>query len=296
MESLESPGEPSLASWLRTGEVSGSGAEAEAHEDFGFCQAHGQLEGPASGATFVGMSRAASQEAEDLWWGQQVAEVYTALVRGLLPLHDVVCCRRRLCRPTEGSVAWRLAGSRSEGREACTLLRGLHSGRFNGEPCTLVELRPVTGCPQQLLLHCVAVGHPIVGDETHDADRRLDWRFDQPLSVPRLMLHCWHLRVPLARGVVEATAPDPLGELLECDEEDQLNPRPTFGASSLLDAPVTGLTTQTSAPDAWSSFAGGLSSGIRDDTHWDVPQEHVRRVWSRPYGPPEWDDRAGPQQ
>merc|ERR1712048_1044503 len=124
-------------------------------------------------------------------------ELYTAIVRGRLPLHDVVCCNTCLCKPSEGSTAWRLAGSRREGREACTLVRGLRHGVYEGEPCTLVELRPVTNHAQQLRLHCVALGHPVIGDEVHDADRRLDFRFEAPLQAPRLMLHCRVLRVPL---------------------------------------------------------------------------------------------------
>ncbi|OLQ15625.1 hypothetical protein AK812_SmicGene98 [Symbiodinium microadriaticum] len=49
--------------------------------------------------------------------------------------------------------------------------------KTSGEVCTLVYARPVTRLPQQLLLHSAALGHPVVGDRLHDADRRLDFRF-----------------------------------------------------------------------------------------------------------------------
>jgi len=153
----------------------------------------------ASGATFAATSWAVALEADSLWEKKQAVEVYTAILRGRLRLGDIMRLHRRICRPSEGSIAWRLAGSFSEGREATTLVHGIRWGDLGGEPCTLAELRPVTCCPQQLRLHCVALGHPIVGDELHDADRRLDWRFPGQLAAPRLMLHCWHLRVPLAR-------------------------------------------------------------------------------------------------
>jgi len=133
----------------------------------------------------------------------------------------------------------------------------------------------------------MAVGHPVVGDLMHDGDRRLDWRFDQAVPAPRLMLHCWHLRVPLAQGAVEATAPDPLGGLLEIGEVETQSPRPT-----LLDVRAA----QRPVPDAWSSFAGGLGLGIVDDTHWDVPLPRLRRAPGRPFGPPEWDERTRKEQ
>lgn len=287
------PTEPSLVAWLQS---RAPGKEAS------LCQMPGQMEAATSGAVFVATSRAVELEAAVLREDQRVAEVYTALVRGRLQLQDLIRCHRRLCRPSEDSSTWRLAGTRREGQEACTLVRGLCHGKYSGEDCTLVELLPVTSCPQQLRLHCVALGHPIVGDEEHGVDRRLDWRFEEPLTAPRLLLHCWRLRVPLSKGIVEAVAPDPLGPLLDvspsehCLAVPQDMPASGSGTGSgdagcLIDEAVVGLTTQLSAADAWSEFAGGLGNGVIDDTHWDVAQ-HLRTCRSPPYGPLEWDHRA----
>lgn len=257
------------------------------------CQVVTQLERGCSGAVFVATCRAVAQEVTALQDLHQIITIYTAIVRGRLQLNDLIRCQRRLCKPSEGSDAWRLALLHREGREACTLVIGRAHGMYNGEICTLVELRPLTHVPRQCLLHCAAIGHPIVGDNIHDAERCLDWKFSNPLYAPRLLLHCWRIAIPLARGTVEANAPDPLSQFL--------NPAPMLldvdhtvhggGSSLLASAEVQGLTTKLSRADAWSTFAGGLGEHVVDHTHWDKPIRS-RACKGPPYGPPEWDDRA----
>lgn len=268
----------------------------------------GSLEVAASGASFGALSREVATEAGEIWKAQRSVEVYVAILRGQsLPLLDIIRCHRRLCRPSEGSQAWRIAGSRREGREALTLVRAVRRLRFSDELCTLVELRPVTCCPQQLRLHCVALGHPIVGDDFHSSDRRLDFCFDQDLQADRLMLHCRYLRVPLRSGIVEVVTPRPFQGLLgasdeaalTCDEELERAGHSGAGAARntrasvggiLAAEEVGGLTNQ--CPDgAWEKFAGGLSEAIFDDTHWDHLSYIPRAFKCAPYGPRDWDDR-----
>ena len=304
---------PSLQAWLRE-----QGPDAKCAD---MPQARGQLELATSGAVFAATSRAAAAEAAALWAALRMAEVYTAVLRGHLPLGDTIRCHRRLCKPSEGSWAWRLAGNHQEGREACTLARGLRHGRFDGEPCTLAELRPVTSVPQQLKLHCVALGHPIVGDVMHGSDRRLDFRFERPLDAPRLMLHCWQLRIPLAAGSVLASAPDVLGSLLQglrgdsasaaegallgaeveglaASLEEPTQVQCNISVASRIRCPMVGRyvplglytlpsepqpdckhiscrwsvdTQDSSRPNAWDAFAGGLPERIVDASPWDNP-------------------------
>jgi len=282
------PGEPSVEAWLR---------EEESEECVGFCQAGGSLEAASSGAVFLATSRQVAAESASLWESRRIVEVFTAILRGHFRLQDPIEIHRRLCKPSEGSEAWRLAGTRSEGREACSMLRGLRHGSFEGEPCTLAELRPVTKSPQQLRLHCVAAGHPIVGDTVHDADRRLDWRFEAALAAPRLLLHCRSLSVPLLAGTVEAGAPEQLGRLLLS------GPAPALalgrGAAEQDSIGVgSASTTAGVGRSAWDAFAGGLSRAVVDDTHWDDPfaGARIRKVpRGAPFGPPEWDPRARPR-
>lgn len=296
--------EPSLEDWLHV-----NAAQACVH----LCQAGGQLETATSGAVFIATSHRVAAEVKVLWEAQRVAEVYRVLVRGRLPLHDLMRCHARICRPSEGSSAWRLAGTHREGREACTLLRAVQHGSYEDEPCTLVEARPLTGCRQQIRLHCVALGHPIVGDEMHAVDRRLDWRYEQVLGAPRLMLHCWQLRLPLAgAGEVRVVAPDPLGSFMQRPEDVQakrlqvaehsMSPpavdsvdgfqAEAVGSCTPLieDELVAGLTAKHRRADAWEVYDGGLPEAMVDETHWDEARDR-RRFYGPPFGPPEFDDR-----
>lgn len=261
-------------------------------------QTQGQLEAASSGAVLVATSRRTALAVRELRERHRFAELYTAIVRGRLMLRDTIRIERRLCQPSEGSSAWRIAGRRIEGREACTLIRGLYHGHFNGEPCTLVKMRPVTTCRQQLRLHCVAIGHPIVGDVLHEADRRLDFCFERPVEAPRLMLHCVQLRVPSIERPVDRdadiTASDTLTPMLDVgsitpdaqcaqDEQDSM--------SLMSDAAVAGSTRKLRALDCWDSFAGGLADGILDDSHWDS-HPNPRRSPGPPFGPADWDERT----
>jgi len=282
------PGERSVEAWLR---------EEKSEDCVGFCQAGASLEAASSGAVFFATSRQVAAEAASLWESRKIVEVFTAILQGHLRLEDPIEIHRRLCKPSEGSEAWRLAGTRSEGREGCSVLRGMRHGSFEGEPCTLAELRPVTKNPQQLRLHCVAAGHPIVGDIVHDADRRLDWRFEAALAAPRLLLHCRSLLVPLLAGTVEADAPEPLGRLLVS------GPAPALAAgrgAPEQDSIGVGSASAIAGVgrSAWDAFGGGLSGAVVDDTHWDDPfaGARIRKVpRGPPFGPPEWDLRARPR-
>merc|ERR1712129_378593 len=121
-----------------------------------------------------------------------------------------------------------------------------------------------------------------------------DWKFSNPLDAPRLLLHCWRIAIPLARGVVEANSPDPLSQFLD--------PAPTpldvgctshRGGNSLLErVEVQGMTTKLLPSDGWSAFPGALGEHHVEHTYWDAPISRSRRCRGPPYGPPEWDDRA----
>ncbi|CAK9018611.1 Uncharacterized protein SCF082_LOCUS14158, partial [Durusdinium trenchii] len=209
-------------------------------------------------------------------------DLYIALLRGSSLPDSLVTVRARICSPSEGSKAFRLATRRTEGLAASTLLRPLSIGRVDGLPATLVLLRPkhrAPPVPQQLQLHCVAAGCPVLGDRLHDADRRLDFRFEAPDPSPRLMLHCLRVQV---EGQ-EIRAPEDLRANLEIERELVDLEEAETELMLAEDGPEL--------PDTWDTFAGGLPSQILDDTSWDrlrLP----RAVRSPPYGPAQWDERT----
>ena len=47
----------------------------------------------------------------------------------------------------------------------------LEKGVLNNENVTKVLLKPITGRRHQLRVHCLAIGHPILGDYTYDNDK-----------------------------------------------------------------------------------------------------------------------------
>ena len=56
------------------------------------------------------------------------------------------------------------------------------------QPCTRLELEPLTGRSHQLRVHLKALGHPILGD-------RLYADVAQASHTTRLMLHAWRLEL-----------------------------------------------------------------------------------------------------
>lgn len=243
------------------------------------------LDAEFSGALFVAFSRQVAFEAASLWESGEAVEIFTVILRGKLRLQDTIEINARLCKPSEGSTAWRLASNRAEGREACSLFRGLSHGTYAGEPCTLAEVRPVTRHPQQLQLHCAAAGHPIVGDCVHDADRRLDWRYEGNLPAPRLMAHRSQIRLPLRSGVVQVAASRSLESVL------QTEPDSTVYEPQLLEHRIA-----RRSAGAWEKFAGGLNPAFVDDTPWDRQRTPRRAGYGAPFGPPEWDPRSRPKR
>lgn len=70
----------------------------------------------------------------------------------------------------------------AQGRPSLTRWRRLAVG----DGISRLELEPLTGRAHQLRVHCLALGHPIVGDALYDPER----------PAPRLLLHAQQLRLP----------------------------------------------------------------------------------------------------
>jgi 23S rRNA-/tRNA-specific pseudouridylate synthase len=77
------------------------------------------------------------------------------------------------------------------GRPALTAVAIVARGHFLGRPVTKLELHPFTGRRHQLRLHCLALGHPIVGDVTYDVDGA------RAAAAPRMCLQARSLQVDL---------------------------------------------------------------------------------------------------
>jgi 23S rRNA-/tRNA-specific pseudouridylate synthase len=80
----------------------------------------------------------------------------------------------------------------SPGRYAETEVEILGYGRYMDRPVTKLRLIPHTGRRHQLRLHCLALGHPIVGDCTYAEDASY-----RAYNADRMMLHSLRLQVPI---------------------------------------------------------------------------------------------------
>lgn len=60
----------------------------------------------------------------------------------------------------------------NSGRVAQTTVEVLTQGFYQGRPVTKLRLTPRTGRRHQLRVHCLCLGHPIVGDYTYNALHR----------------------------------------------------------------------------------------------------------------------------
>ncbi len=113
-----------------------------------------------------------------LFHDREVEKGYIAIVEGTVPETD-----GRIDIPLRGDPDNRPAQviDYDKGKPAQThwrLLRKVED--VAGLPATRLELRPVTGRTHQLRLHCMAMGHPIVGDRLYNPASR---------GVARMMLH-----------------------------------------------------------------------------------------------------------
>lgn len=227
---------------------------------------------PQRGVFPVGASGALLVKAQNSPALADYADLYVALLRGTVPNSNVTL-RSRLCQPSEGSDAWRLAGLRTEGLEALTVLRPVAYGHLAGTAATLALLRPLLrASDQQLLLHCAAAGCPVLGDRLHNGERRLDFRFEDAESpTKRLMLHCLRVKVagtevlaPQETEDVQTAIVSPQRQEITSELEVQQE------LAGFSDAADELMNVQNSKPvSEWDTFAGGLPSQIVDDTCWD---------------------------
>ena len=106
-----------------------------------------------------------------------------------------------------------VSGARPDGRPSSSQARVLR----RGAAATLVEVRPLTGRPQQVRIHLAAVGHPLVGDPMYAAGGLpRPWHPGLPVPLPGdggFLLHAWRIELPHPGGGerVEIVAPPPAG-------------------------------------------------------------------------------------
>jgi 23S rRNA-/tRNA-specific pseudouridylate synthase len=127
----------------------------------------------------------------------------------LLSSHSSFKCSEHVADDDDDPEKFRmkLVADSSQGKSACTTVQLLERGWYVANhsglrvACSKVLLRPSTGRRHQLRLHCMHLGHPIVGDETYGsaaaaAGEACGGPGGAVRPVDRMMLHAWRLYVP----------------------------------------------------------------------------------------------------
>jgi len=119
--------------------------------------------------------------------------------------------------------------NRHRSRVCETRMQVLCYGTYQGHPVTKVRLTPITGRRHQLRLHCVALGHPIVGDGTYNDTEMCN-------HAERMMLHAQSLRIkmPVGRRKGSGVALSDDGEIICASTEDPFPFSDSFEMTCLL--------------------------------------------------------------
>jgi len=141
-------------------------------------------------------------------------EVYSSVVRCRAAASDNIenGCKEaeflRISIPVaeiEGDFRCERGHGLNPGKDAQTDLHIVMRGFLRGRPVTKVFLSPLTGRRHQLRIHCLSLGHPIVGDFTYGGTAEADQE--------RMMLHAFSLHVPAPTSGKQAktfSSSDPL--------------------------------------------------------------------------------------
>lgn len=121
---------------------------------------------------------------------RRVGKTYQALVYGRWP-EEITRVEAKLLR-TQLDSGERLVKVDDNGKEADTAFKILKAYRG----ATLIEAKPATGRTHQIRVHCLHIGHPIVGDDRY-AQRKITERYPVLSKAKALCLHAARIEFQL---------------------------------------------------------------------------------------------------
>ncbi|XP_038065362.1 RNA pseudouridylate synthase domain-containing protein 1-like [Patiria miniata] len=163
-----------------------------------------------SGALCVALNKKASADAVNKFKKRQVTKCYYALLRGHVREDFLRIDKPVYANPQEGYTHMMCTVDDSSPDHlsddvrvlsAVTDLYVVQRGLYDGQPASKVLLKPQTGRRHQLRVHCLGLGHPIVGDYTYS--------YRRDVKPYRMMLHSHRLTIPAKGETVDVVAPDP---------------------------------------------------------------------------------------
>jgi 23S rRNA pseudouridine1911/1915/1917 synthase len=173
-----------------------------------------RLDKDTSGIILVAKCSLAHEKLADQFKERKVKKEYLALVWGHMSL-------------TNGSIDFsvgrhpkdrkKMSVNSYAGRHALTLW----SVKEAFKQASLLQLDLKTGRTHQIRVHCAAINHPILGDETYGKNRQntIRKKDGSEKKIPRQMLHAWRIRfehpVEKKEMAFEANIPDDMKEILD---------------------------------------------------------------------------------
>ena len=168
----------------------------------GFRHVH-QLDFATSGVLCIALNKRAAGAAGKLFQARAVDKCYLALVDGHTSfdhtrveagIGEDASDARGFLMALEGAPG--CTGASAATTDVYTVARGALA---DGRRVSKLLLKPASGRRHQLRLHCVALGHPIVGDVAYSGDH----------AAPRMCLHAYCLSLPLKAGAACVASADP---------------------------------------------------------------------------------------
>ena len=168
----------------------------------GFRHVH-QLDFATSGVLCIALNKRAAGAAGKLFQARAVDKCYLALVDGHTSfdhtrveagIGEDASDARGFLMALEGAPGCTAASAATT--DVYTVARGALA---DGRRVSKLLLKPASGRRHQLRLHCVALGHPIVGDVAYSGDH----------AAPRMCLHAYCLSLPLKAGAACVASADP---------------------------------------------------------------------------------------
>jgi RluA family pseudouridine synthase len=163
-----------------------------------------RLDRETSGVVLLAKTREAARFLEREFHARRVQKEYLALVHGSAP--DAFDVDAPIALGASASGLPMRVVDRERGKPALTRFVRL-AVRSVGEPVaeiSMVLARPESGRTNQIRVHALHAGHPIVGDKIYGGSHAAP-------SAPRHLLHCRRLAVrhPVGDGRLDLTAPAP---------------------------------------------------------------------------------------
>lgn len=166
-----------------------------------------RLDRTTSGVLIIAKTQGAYTHVKQQFQVRSVEKEYLALVYGQ-PKEERGRIEKEIVRIKSVPPRWGVArGVENKKRAAITEWQVLHRFTLEGEPVSLLSVKPKTGRTHQIRVHLKALGYPIVGDHLYAAGRPALHNLTRPA------LHAYRLTLTLPSGErrsFEAPLPDDL--------------------------------------------------------------------------------------